>query len=423
MNAELIAVGTELLLGQTLNTDAQMLAVELSGLGINVYVQTVVGDNPGRLMDAIQLAKSRADILITTGGLGPTCDDLTKETLARAFGRKLTLHEPSLARIRAYYEKLGRTMPQNNEKQAYLPEGCTVFPNDWGTAPGCGFTADGFHVLMLPGPPRECTPMFRQYGRAFLQALSDSVIVSRQVRVFGLGESRMEEMLRDLMEQSENPTLAPYAKEGECLVRLTAKAETEEQARAMLEPAEEEVLHRLGEYVYGVDVDSLEQVVAEGLRARGLTLATAESCTGGLLAKRLTDLPGVSACYRGGVVSYVNEIKQELLGVSEQTLAQYGAVSPQTAEEMARGAAQRLGTDVGVGITGVAGPEESEGKPVGLVYVAVYYAGQVYAATLSGGNRRDRVRTMAASQALDLIRRRVLAQGLDKGEIIAALQR
>ena len=411
MNAELIAVGTELLLGQTLNTDAQMLAIELSRLGIDVYVQTVVGDNSGRLRDAIELAKKRADILITTGGLGPTCDDLTKETLARAFGLELKLHQPSLERIRQYYDKLGRTMPKNNEKQAYLPEGCTVFSNDWGTAPGCGFTADGFHVLMLPGPPRECTPMFQQYGRAFLQGLSDSVIVSHQVRIFGLGESLMEEKLRDLMERSENPTLAPYAKEGECLVRLTAKAENEQQAEQMLQPVEQEVLRRLGEYVYGVDVQSLEQVVVDGLIARGLTLATAESCTGGLLAKRLTDLPGVSACYRGGVVSYVNDVKQALLGVSPETLAQHGAVSAQTAEQMARGAAQRLGADVGVGITGVAGPEESEGKPVGLVYVAVAYRGEVYSATLSGGSRRDRVRTMAASQALDLIRRRVLAQG------------
>ena len=253
--------------------------------------------------------------------------------------------------------------------------------------------------------------MFQQYGRAFLQGLSDSVIVSHQVRIFGLGESLMEEKLRDLMERSENPTLAPYAKEGECLVRLTAKAENEQQAEQMLQPVEQEVLRRLGEYVYGVDVQSLEQVVVDGLIARGLTLATAESCTGGLLAKRLTDLPGVSACYRGGVVSYVNDVKQALLGVSPETLAQHGAVSAQTAEQMARGAAQRLGADVGVGITGVAGPEESEGKPVGLVYVAVAYRGEVYSATLSGGSRRDRVRTMAASQALDLIRRRVLAQG------------
>lgn len=408
MNAELIAVGTEILLGDIVNTDAQVISQGLSELGIDVFYQTVVGDNPARLERVIREAADRADIIITTGGLGPTLDDLTKETLARVFGKKMELHQPSLDRICAFFDRIGREMTPNNEKQAWLPEGCTVFINDWGTAPGCGFEAGGKHVLMLPGPPRECEPMFKQCAMPYLYPLAGGCIVSRNVRVFGLGESAMEDRLHDLMESMHNPTIAPYAKVSECFARVTAKAGTHEAAEALLAPVVEQVAGMLGDDVYGIDVDSLEQVVGDGLRARGLTLAVAESCTGGLLSKRITDVAGCSDYYLGGVCSYSNSVKMRVLGVKAGTLEAHGAVSQQTAEEMAEGVAHALGADVGVGITGVAGPGGgSEEKPVGLVYISVFYDGRCTTRRTVNTYGRDRVRNQAASTALDMIRRMV----------------
>ena len=290
MNAELIAVGTEILLGDIVNTDAQLISQGLSELGINVFYQTVVGDNPARLERVVREAKDRADIIITTGGLGPTLDDLTKETLATVFGKKMVLHQPSMDRLTDFFKTIGREMTKNNEKQAWLPEGCTVFTNLWGTAPGCAFEADGKHVLMLPGPPRECNPMWKECAMPYLYKLAGGCIVSRNIRVFGLGESNMENILHDMMEKSANPTIAPYARTSECFARVTAKADTPAECEKMLDPVVDEILKLLGDDVYGVDVDSLEQVVGDGLRERKLTLAVAESCTGGLLSKRLTDI-------------------------------------------------------------------------------------------------------------------------------------
>ena len=407
MNAELIAVGTEILLGEIVNTDAQVISQGLSELGINVYYQTVVGDNPQRLERAIREAKDRADVIITTGGLGPTLDDLTKETLASVFGKKMVLHQPSLDRIKDFFQKIGREMTPNNEKQAWLPEGCTVFVNEWGTAPGCGFEADGKHVLMLPGPPRECNPMWEQCAKPYLYPLAGGCIVSHSVRVFGLGESAMEDRLHDLMASMTNPTIAPYAKTSECFARVTAKAATDPEEEGLLARVVARVVELLGADVYGVDVDSLEQVVGDGLRSRGLTLAVAESCSGGLLSKRITDLPGASDYYKGGVCSYTNEVKMKLLGVQKETLDRYGAVSAQTAEEMAAGVARILGTDVGVGITGNAGPGASEEKEVGLVYISVYFQGERITRKTTNTLGRDRVRNQAASNALDLIRRKL----------------
>ena len=407
MNAELIAVGTEILLGDIVNTDAQVISQGLSELGINVFYQTVVGDNPARLRHVIETARDRADIIITTGGLGPTLDDLTKETLATVFGRKMALHQPSLDRIKGFFQTIGREMTPNNEKQAWLPEGCTVFVNEWGTAPGCAFEAYGKHVIMLPGPPRECEPMWQQCAMPYLYPFAGGCIVSRNVRVFGLGESNMETILHDMMETSTNPTIAPYAKTSECFARVTAKAETPEECEKLLEPVVEKICGLLGDDVYGVDVDSLEQVVGDGLRERGMTLAVAESCTGGLLSKRITDVPGCSDYYLGGVCSYANEVKMKVLGVKKETLDTVGAVSPEVAEQMAEGVAKALGADVGVGITGVAGPGGgTEEKPVGLVYISVWCKGQHYTRKMKS-NGRDRVRMQAASTALDMIRRNI----------------
>ena len=294
MNAELIAVGTEILLGDIVNTDAQLISQGLSELGINVFYQTVVGDNPARLERVVREAKDRADIIITTGGLGPTCDDLTKNVLAEVFGKKLVYHQESLERIKDYARVTGRPLTENNFQQALVPEGSTVLVNDWGSAPGCAFEADGVHVIMLPGPPSECLPMFHHRAVPYLQALSEGVIASHTLKLFGIGESAMEAQLRDEMNAMSNPTLAPYAKEGECELRVTAKAPTMEQAQALLLPKVEELKARFGTRVYGVDVSSLEEVVEDLLREKGLTLGTAESCTGGLIAKRLTDVSGAS---------------------------------------------------------------------------------------------------------------------------------
>ncbi|HIT32411.1 MAG TPA: competence/damage-inducible protein A [Candidatus Enterenecus stercoripullorum] len=406
---ELLAVGTELLLGNTANIDAQMLSRELSALGLNVYYHSVVGDNPERLRRAVELARSRADVLITTGGLGPTCDDLTKRVVAETFGKVLVYHPECAQAIRDYFAASGRVMTENNLQQAWLPEGCAVLENRWGTAPGCAFQSGENYVVMLPGPPRECLPMFRQEAAPWLGRLSEGVIRSHTLRVFGWGESQVESLLRDRMDQLTNPTLAPYAKEGEMELRITAKAQDEETAKALIAPVEEEVRVVLGPMIYGGQEDSLEKVVLEGLKARGLTLGTAESCTGGLLAKRLTDLPGASSVFRGGVVSYTNEVKHRVLGVSQTLLDEQGAVCDEVARAMAQGARRVLSCDAAVATTGVAGPDSDEwGNPVGLVYVALAAPEGCWVRKLrlaGARERRDRVRTLAANHGFDMIRR------------------
>lgn len=411
--AELIAVGTELLLGNIANTDAQMISQGLSQLGINVYYHTVVGDNPQRVRQAVDIARDRADILITTGGLGPTCDDLTKVAVAQAFGKELVYHEPSAQRIRERFAQRGTPVTENNFQQAMVPEGCTVLDNDWGTAPGVAFQAGGTHVLMLPGPPRECEMMFRYRALPYLQKLSDGVIASRTVKTFGIGESAAEALLRDLMNALHNPTLAPYAKPTGTELRITAHAPTREEALRLIAPVEEQVKAILGDKVIGVDVDSLEEVCFALLKDRGLTVGTAESCTGGLLAKLLTDLPGSSSVFRGGVVSYTNGVKAGLLGVPQDLLDRYGAVSPQVAEAMARGAKAALGCDIALSTTGVAGPDaDDRGNPIGLVYLGLAWGDQCRVTEFRAGPvERERVRRQAAQTALDLLRRHLT--GLD----------
>ena len=411
MRTEIIAVGTELLLGEIVNTDAPMIAQGLAELGIGVYFQTVCGDNPDRLKSVLEVAKQRADLIITTGGLGPTADDLTKETIAAAFGKGLVRDEESMARLREHFK--GRTMTKNNEKQADVPEGCTVFQNDWGTAPACAFEGEGCLVIMLPGPPRECRPLFREKVMPFLEKRRGGALCSRYVKVFGMGESEMASRLSRQMDTWETPTAAPYAKEGECLVRITAMGKDKEEAFAMTEPAVREVRQVLGDVVYGVDVDSLEQVVVQEMTARGLTLATAESCTGGLMGKRITDVPGASACYLGGVVSYQNEVKENLLGVRHETLITKGAVSEDTACQMAEGVRKALGADIGISTTGVAGPGGgTPEKPVGLIYVGISTKEKTWAVRiLRPRQSRESLRRLASSTAFDLVRRHL--EGLD----------
>ena len=406
--AELIAVGTELLLGNIANTDAQMLSQGLSALGINVYYHTVVGDNPDRLRAAVELARTRADIIITTGGLGPTCDDLTKNVLAGCFGKKLVFHAPSARRIEDFFRRLhpDRHMTENNYQQAMLPEGCTVLDNDWGTAPGVAFEADGVGVIMLPGPPRECKAMFTHRVIPYLKELADGVIVSRTLKLFGIGESAMEAQLRERMNAMTNPTLAPYAKEGECELRITARAADQVAAHALIAPVEADLKAHFGPLVYGVDIPSLEAAVFALLKEKGLTLGTAESCTGGLVAKRMTDLAGVSSVFRGGVVSYATEVKHTVLGVDQGLLDQYGAVSEQVARAMAEGARKVLGCDLAISTTGVAGPDPDErGNPVGLVFIGLAAPEGTWVRQVHLTRGRERIRHIAASHGFDLARR------------------
>lgn len=405
--AELIAVGTELLLGNIANTNAQFLSAELSTLGINVFYHTVVGDNPQRLRSAVDIARTRADIIITTGGLGPTCDDLTKQSLADAFGKKLFFHEPTAQRLEEAGKRWGRPMTENNFQQAWLPEGCTVLENDWGTAPGVAFIAEGCTVIMLPGPPSECKALFLNRAKPFLQSLSDGLILSRTLRVYGIGESAAEALLRDRMNSYQNPTLAPYAKSGELELRITAKAETEAEANALIDPVEAEVREVLGDKIYGVDVPSLEAVALALLTEKGITFGTAESCSGGLIAKRVTDLPGASKVLKGGVVCYTNDVKERLLGVPAALIAEHSPVSAPVAEAMAKGAREALHCDVAVSTTGVAGPGPDEyGNPVGMIFVALAAPeGTVVKELKSGLPTRDQVRLAAAQFGLDMLRR------------------
>ena len=407
MNAEIISVGTELLLGQVVNTDTAIVAQELSALGINLLYSAVVGDNVERLRHAVDTAISRSELLIMTGGLGPTTDDLTKETTAACAGKKLVLHQPSLERIQNYFNE--KHVSENQEKQAWLPEGCAVFQNDNGTAPGCAFQAQsGCTVIMLPGPPSELEPMLKNYVVPFLKKGQEHVIVSHNVHIYGRGEAPVAQLLDDLM-NGENPTLAPYAKEGECYMRVTAKAPTVEEADEMCRPLIEEIRRRVGDFVYSVDVESLEELVVGELAAQGKTLATAESCTGGLLSKRITDVAGASAVFHMGVVTYANQAKEDLLGVSHETLERWGAVSSQTAREMAQGIVRRSQADLGIGITGIAGPDGGTAeKPVGLIYIALSDGECTWVTKRHPiGRTKSRAwhRHCAASQALDMVRR------------------
>lgn len=416
MQAEVLSVGTELLLGQTVNTDTTIVAKALSMLGIDLLYAAVVGDNVKRLEKAVHDALERSDILITTGGLGPTGDDLTKETVAAAAGKALALHEPSYKRLMEYFARGG--LSENQIKQAMLPEGCTVLQNDNGTAPGCAFqTAAGKLVVMLPGPPSELEPMLQNYAVPYLAQFQSAVIASHSVHVFGRGEAAVAEMIADLTENS-NPTAAPYAKEGEMFVRVTAKAATQAEADALCAPVVEEIRRRVGSFVYSVDVDSLEALVVDALRAVGKTLATAESCTGGLLAKRITDVAGSSDVFEMGCVTYANRVKEKLLGVPHETLEAHGAVNEETARAMAEGIVRASGADIGVGITGIAGPGGGTAeKPVGLVYIALSDGKSTWVAKRQPAGRmksREWHRHCAASKALDMVRRYLAGLPVDE---------
>ena len=405
-NTEIISVGTELLLGHITNTDARDVSEQLAKIGINVLYHTVVGDNPGRLAKCIEIAKQRADIIITTGGLGPTCDDLTKDILAKSFGLELIRND---AEYQALYDYISarHKYTENNTRQAMLPEGCTVFHNTCGTAPGCAFEKDGKIVIMLPGPPKECRAMLRESVLPYLRTKSDEVILSHTVRIFGIGESGVDDLFADEMNRMTNPSLAPYAKEADCLLKVTAKAGTEAEAEAMCQPVIDHIRERLGEYVYGIDVESLEETAFALLKEKRFTLAFAESCTGGEAAKRLTDLPGASTVFKGGVVTYTNEAKATLLGIDPDVIDTEGAVSYEVAAEMAENIRTILRADLGVGVTGLAGPDGDGVHEVGTVFVALATENETFVKELHLGSMRSRsfVRRMAGNHIYDMIRR------------------
>ena len=405
-DTEIISVGTELLLGHVTNTDARDISEMLSKIGINVKYHTVVGDNPERLRKCVETAKSRADIIITTGGLGPTCDDLTKQILAEAFGLRLV--ENKAEREGLYdYIRYGKKFTDNNFTQAMLPDGCTVFHNNCGTAPGCGFEKDGKIVVMIPGPPKECNAMFRASALPYLRKLSEELIVSHSVRIFGLGESSVDDIFAEEMNRMTNPTMAPYAKECDCLLQITAKAKSVDEAEKMIAPVMEHVMQRLGDVVYGVDVECIEESVIKLLREKNMTFSAAESCTGGELAKRFTDMPGASAFFKGGVVTYTNEAKAKLLGIDPALIEEKGAVSYEVAKAMAENVRALLGTDIGVGVTGLAGPDGDGVHEVGTVFVSLAVEGETFVKELHTGDMRTRsfIRRMAGNQIYDMMRR------------------
>jgi len=397
-NAEIIAVGSELLLGQIVNTNARFISQQLAELGINVYFHTVVGDNPDRLLSAIHTAEKRANIIIFTGGLGPTKDDLTKETIAQHLAKNLVFDQHALASIELYFARTNRVMTENNRKQALVLEGSNILPNDHGMAPGMVLETNGKTYMLLPGPPKEMEPMFHQYGCKALVSkdAENEKIVSRVLRFFGIGEAALETEIIDIIDAQSNPTIAPLAGDGEVTLRLTAKHVDEGVAESMLDEVEKAISQRVGQYIYGYDDTSLLAELTKVLKERSLTVTAAESLTGGLFQKEITSIAGASSVFKGGVVCYSNEVKHKLLQVKQETLENDGAVSEQCAIELAENTALLLGADIGISFTGVAGPDELEGKPVGTVYIGVAIKGRpTVVEKLALGGTREAIRNRA----------------------------
>lgn len=409
MKCEIIAVGTELLLGNIVNSNARYLSEKLAELGLDVYYHVTVGDNMTRLKEVVEQALNRSDVIITTGGLGPTDDDLTKEGVAAALGVKLVPHQYSLDKIEAMFKATNRPMPECNRKQGYIPEGAKVLENDNGTAPGIIAEKNGKIVVLLPGPPKEMMPMFDEQVFPILKSKSDFIIKSKTLRIVGVGESKVQEMLQHIFDAQTNPTVAPYAKDGEVHLRITAKCRDEKQADSLLLEMEKKIHDILGDNIYGCDNESLEFVVYKLLKEKSMTVSFAESCTGGMISGRLTNVSGVSSVFMDSIVTYSNEAKMKFLGVKEDTLKQFGAVSSETAIEMAQGIKRVSGTDCGVSVTGVAGPDGgTPEKPVGLFYIGIAIGDKVESHRFLFPSSREKVRWNATTRALDLLRRELL---------------
>jgi len=410
MVVEIICVGTELLLGNIVNTNAAYLAEKCAGLGLSCFYQSVVGDNAERLKGLLEVASKRSDVVILSGGLGPTEDDLTKETVAQFAGRDLVLDEPSKAHLEAYFAERKLVMTENNRKQALIPADSTALGNPNGTAPGIYLEHEKTHYFLLPGPPNELIPMFEDKVRPILEKMTEEVIVSQTVKICGVGESSAETVIADLIDAQNNPTIATYAKTGEVHIRVTAKAKDKKEAQKLLKPTVKELKARFGNAIYTTDENiTLEKAVVDLLIANDMTISCAESCTGGKLSARLISVPGVSDTYKVGFVTYSNKSKRKFLGVRKSSLQKFGAVSMQVAEEMAEGLQDETGADVTVGITGLAGPDGgTEEKPVGLVYMACCVKGVTTVRECHFKGNREKIRESAVSAALLLIRECIL---------------
>lgn len=410
MTVEIICVGTELLLGNIVNTNAAYLAEKCAGIGLSCYFQSVVGDNVERLTQVIECAKNRSDIVILSGGLGPTEDDLTKEVAAKVCGLELVMDDHSKERIEAFFKQRKIQLTDNNWKQAMIPQGAKVLDNDNGTAPGVIMEVEGSRLILLPGPPNELIPMFESKVIPYLNELTPGVIVSQTVKICGVSESLVETKIKDLIDAQTNPTIATYAKVGEVHIRVTASAEDEKSAKKLIKPMVKELKTRFGQDIYTTEDDvTLEKSVVDLLIGNDLTLTCAESCTGGMLSARLINVPGVSELYKSGMVTYSNKAKRRFLNVKKPTLQKYGAVSKQTAQEMAKGAAFIAKADVAVAITGIAGPDGgTEEKPVGLVYIACNVKGDITVKEYHFNGNRSKIRENATTAALTLMRSCVL---------------
>ena len=412
MNAEIIAIGTELLMGQVVNTNASFLSRELSSLGINVYHQIVVGDNPTRMAEVIEAAEQRSDLIILSGGLGPTKDDITKQVLAEHLNKKLILDKSTMEKITMYHESRKRLMTENNRLQAMVIEESTILKNETGLAAGMFLTQNNQFYVLLPGPPSELEPMFIKEVKPLLMKKNqnETYIVSRVMRFFDIGESQLAAELDDLIEHQENPTLATYAGKHEVTLRLTANGSSEEACYLLLDNMEVSIQKRIGSYFYGYGEDNrLENVGADLLKERKLTLTAAESLTGGAFQSQLTSISGASQYFKGGIVTYSNESKKEILGVSKETIKNEGAVSAQCAIEMAQNAREMFNVDLGLSFTGVAGPDKLENQEVGTVWIGLSVKGQpTFAKEYHLGKGRENNRDRSVMSGLELIRRTLL---------------
>lgn len=397
MKAEIIAVGSELLLGQIINTNAAFISARLAEVGIDVYYQTVVGDNPKRLEDAIMIAQDRADLIIFSGGLGPTKDDLTKETIAKVLGAELESDQSALSSIEAYFNRTGRTMTENNKKQALVLSGSTVLINKHGMAPGMAIEKNGRSYILLPGPPHEMEPMFEKEAIPYLLGTSGKreVIVSRVLKFYGIGEAELEFRVQPILERQSNPTVAPLASPDSVILRLTAKAESDEAARMLIAPVESEIRTLVGQYIYGTDDDTLSSKAAELLIGSQLTIAAAESLTAGLFMAELANVPGISSSLKGGMVVYDEEAKKVQLDIPASLLEEFGVVSAECAAALAGNVKRKFGSDIGIGLTGAAGPDPHDGKPVGTVWIGIACRNEevkTYKLDLSGSRNANRKR-------------------------------
>ena len=409
MKAEIITVGTEILLGDILNTNCRYLSRELAAMGIEIYYQITVGDNEERLLKTLEESLNRSDIVICTGGLGPTEDDITKEVCAKYFGYKLELHKPSLDAMIERFKHMNRVPTKNNEKQAYFPKEAYILKNDNGTAPGCIMEKEGKMIVVLPGPPKEMESMFENYVKPYLSKLTDDVIESEVLRIIGVGESKVENDILDIIDSQTNPTIATYAKGYECTLRITAKAKSVEEAKELIKPMSDEMKRRFGQSLYATGETSIEEVVAKMLVENNLKIAVAESCTGGMVSASLINYPGISSVFMEGCVTYSNEAKMKSLGVKKETLDVYGAVSDNCAKEMASGVAARYNTNVGIVTTGVAGPGGgTDEKPVGLVYFGIYINGKVITKKYVFNGDRQGIRERATRTILNDLRLELL---------------